>query len=431
MKDWQGPAILIFNNARFKRTDFDALMQIRVGGKQDDDTKIGKHGLGFNSCYHFTDVPSFISGDAIAFLDPQEIFLHKRGIIGTIPKNGICGFREKDQLAPFEGIEGISLRSTFDEYDGTLFRIPLRQKPSGISDNVFTIKQILDLIEKIKTNLSSQFLFLRNIETIEISHISRGEINLRPIWKAFITGLDENIRNERKSVTNGIFQIKIETIDSKTGEKQNDHWIVVTDSQQYPEHFKKYVKLHRLRVSGGIAALIKTSAEDVIFVGRMYSFLSLPDTTRLPVHLNGTWAQSSDRGKLLIEENDLSDLDNQKLKWNRHILLNFLPELYCKLLKEIVRLQRCGEINLESHPISKFWPFPPTTRNYPKYTIEYGCKVLQYILQTEESNFWSINNDSSDENDRVSSLFKLLPREQILQVNQSLRSNWDELGSYH
>src|SRR4051812_27090863 len=71
MKAWQGPAILIFNNAIFKESDFDSLMQMRIGGKQDDFTKIGKHGLGFNSCYHFTDVPSFISGDNIAFLDPH------------------------------------------------------------------------------------------------------------------------------------------------------------------------------------------------------------------------------------------------------------------------------------------------------------------------------------------------------------------------
>src|ERR1043165_9459894 len=106
MKAWQGPAILIFNNAKFKKSDFDSLMQIRVGGKQDDDTKIGKHGLGFNSCYHFTDFPSFISGDSIAFLDPQEKFLPKRndlperGIIGPFPKNGIRGFSERDQFVP-------------------------------------------------------------------------------------------------------------------------------------------------------------------------------------------------------------------------------------------------------------------------------------------------------------------------------------------
>src|SRR5688572_16006560 len=133
MKAWQGPAILIFNNAKFKESDFQSLMQIRVGGKQDDDTKIGKHGLGFNSCYHFTDVPSFISGDFIAFLDPQEKFLPikdgmtQRGIIGPIPKDGIYQYPGKDQLVPFMGIEGIDFQSTFE---GTLFRIPLRNEPS-------------------------------------------------------------------------------------------------------------------------------------------------------------------------------------------------------------------------------------------------------------------------------------------------------------
>src|SRR5205085_2768903 len=116
---WQGPAILIFNNAIFKESDFDSLMQIRVGGKQGDDTKIGKHGLGFNSCYHLTDLPSFISVDHIAFLDPHEEFLpekkgkSQRGIICPFPKEGIRGFPEEDKLAPFEGIKGIDFRSTF------------------------------------------------------------------------------------------------------------------------------------------------------------------------------------------------------------------------------------------------------------------------------------------------------------------------------
>ncbi|RGB22315.1 hypothetical protein C1646_593637, partial [Rhizophagus diaphanus] len=143
MKAWQGPAILIFNNAKFRETDFESLMQIRVGGKQGDDTKIGKHGIGFNSCYHFTDVPSFISGDSFAFLDPQEKYLSQRGIRGPIPNNGIDGFSNKDQLVPFEGIEGINFRSTFE---GTLFRLPLRKESSDISDSIFTTDKVIELL---------------------------------------------------------------------------------------------------------------------------------------------------------------------------------------------------------------------------------------------------------------------------------------------
>jgi len=434
MKDWQGPAILIFNDAKFSDSDFNSLMQIRVGGKQDDDTKIGKHGLGFNSCYHFTDVPSFISGDYIAFLDPQEQFLSERGergIKGSIPKNGIS---RKDHLVPFEGIEGIDFKSTFK---GTLFRIPLRKKSSKISDSVTTTDVVFKLINNIKTNFSSQLLFLRNVEAIKMSYIPKEATKPQtiPLWETAIIGLDRNIRNKRKYVENGvtqIFQIEIETIDYSDGrqiDKQIDYWMIATSSQQNPKDspLERYAKKYRLRVLGGIAALFKSlkydddydeyKYDENNFVGIMYSFLSLPDITHLPVHLNGTWAQSSDRGRLLIEANDQPDLDRQKLNWNRHILLEFLPKLHCKLLKEIVDLR----INLKEHPISKFWPFPPATRSCPKYAIEYGLKVLQQLLQNED-NFWS-----PDDDDRVDSLFKLLPRAQIYNLYSLLRNNWDEL----
>ncbi|RGB25048.1 hypothetical protein C1646_772272 [Rhizophagus diaphanus] len=126
----------MFNNAKFKESDLESLMQIRVGGKQDDDTKIGKHGLGFNSCYHFTDVPSFVSSDKITLLDPQEKYLSKR-IIDTIPQNGT----HKDQLAPFKGIKSIYF------CEGTLFQIPLRKEPSKLSDTIYTTDQILELVK--------------------------------------------------------------------------------------------------------------------------------------------------------------------------------------------------------------------------------------------------------------------------------------------
>jgi hypothetical protein len=440
MKAWQGPAILMYNNAKFKESDFKSLMQIRVGGKQDDDTKIGKHGLGFNSCYHFTDVPSFISGDTIAFLDPQEKFLPPvneeipRGIIGPIPKNGISESSEKDQLVPFEGIEGIDFRSTFE---GTLFRIPLRRQSSDISDSIFTTTQVLKLINDIKSNFSSQFLFLRNVETIEMSHIRGVTVppKINSLWKATVTGLNENMRDQRKRINDGtfqIFQLKIELIDNENY-KQNDHWIIATGAQQNPEdpQLRKYAKQYRLRVLGGIAALLKSSRTEfkINFTGRVYSFFQLPDVTHLPFHLNGTWAQGSDRGKLLMDKDDLPDLDHQKLNWNRYILLDFMPKLYCKFLVETIKLQKCQQIDSKDHPIVMFWPFPPVSRNYPKYAVEYGCKVLQHIIQNEDIS-QLINDDSSNENSRVEILFKFLSREKTLKFRDLLRKSWTELSNY-
>ncbi|CAI2192587.1 9598_t:CDS:2, partial [Funneliformis geosporum] len=590
MKAWQGPAILIFNNAMFKTTDFDSLMQIRVGGKQGDDTKIGKHGLGFNSCYHFTDVPSFISGDSIAFLDPQEKFLPRRhgvtqrGIIGPFPKNGIGGYSEKDQLVPYEGIEGIDFLSTFQ---GTLFRIPLRKQPSDISDSIFTTDQIFELFTSLKSTISSQFLFLRSIETIEISHIPKEKApnQLNPLYKAIITGLTENLRNQRKCVMNNkiqAFQMDIEQIENHKI-VQKDSWIIATGAQPNPEdsQLNKYSERYRLRILGGIASLHKSSKNDnnrndiglganfpyfkmksksdntfnecqsaigleatfasretksckkktksdnifnecqsfvglgaifanheiksckkinksdyiskeyqsIIgfeasfanhekksskqksksdnifnefqsdiglesnfanrekkscqkkslsvnifneyrsdFIGRLYSFLSLPDTTSLPFHLNGTWAQGSDRGRLLMEKDNSPDIDRQKLNWNRHILLDFLPKLYCKLIKKAIELKErengegieSNEYREKIHPISKFWPFP--IQNNSKYVIEFGFKVLEFIIQKEDLFAGSIEN-------RVNSLFELLSSEQIVQLRNFLKIAWAEIAT--
>ncbi|CAG8567480.1 5809_t:CDS:2, partial [Diversispora eburnea] len=323
------------------------------------------------------------------------------------------------------------------------------------------------------------FLFLRNIEEIEVSKVSSisaaTSFQMDSLWKASVNGLDGDIRSKRKHIENGdvqIFQIEIELIDDSDN-VQNDQWIIATGAQPNPDDFElqKYAKQHRLRVLGGVAALLKSkkynkNSDDLFqdlnfpnyphfpriivtnnqeneepnnFKGRLFSTFSLPETTCLPVHLNGTWAQSSDRARLLIEkDNKLPDMDHQKLNWNRHILLEFLPDLHCKLLEEIIKLQNYKKIDFKNC-ISKFWPFPLSTHSHPKYVFSYGCKVLQCMIQSENL-FQLINSDDhfyqhsqkvyfSGENNNIDILFKCLPVDNIENFYQLLRSDWDGIGA--
>ncbi|CAG8581332.1 21448_t:CDS:2 [Gigaspora rosea] len=103
MHNWQGPAVWIYNDAKFEEKDFSSLIKLGVGGKSDDDGKIGRFGLGITTSYHLTDVLSFVSGEQIAFLDPHARFLPIRGNPPKRSRGIKFNFLEKKFRTRFEG----------------------------------------------------------------------------------------------------------------------------------------------------------------------------------------------------------------------------------------------------------------------------------------------------------------------------------------
>ena len=55
------PSLTVFNNKGFSEEDIKGIQKLSVGGKINHQNTIGKFGLGFNSVYHITDAPSFIT----------------------------------------------------------------------------------------------------------------------------------------------------------------------------------------------------------------------------------------------------------------------------------------------------------------------------------------------------------------------------------
>ena len=49
-----GPALMSFNNAPFKKEDWDSIQSLYQSGKAKNPHKVGKFGIGFNSVYHIT-----------------------------------------------------------------------------------------------------------------------------------------------------------------------------------------------------------------------------------------------------------------------------------------------------------------------------------------------------------------------------------------
>jgi sacsin len=71
------PALLAYNDAAFTARDFAAIQRIGDSSKREDSAgaKTGRFGLGFSSVFHLTDVPAFVSGSSIVFLDPMACHL--------------------------------------------------------------------------------------------------------------------------------------------------------------------------------------------------------------------------------------------------------------------------------------------------------------------------------------------------------------------
>ncbi len=51
---FQGPALLAYNDEKFKEGDWKGIQKIQQSGKAKDPLKVGKFGIGFNSVYHIT-----------------------------------------------------------------------------------------------------------------------------------------------------------------------------------------------------------------------------------------------------------------------------------------------------------------------------------------------------------------------------------------
>ena len=73
--------------------------------KREQIGKTGRFGVGFNSVYHLTDVPSFVSGRHVVFFDPHATFLpnvssSNPGKRVDFVKNDVLA-KNFDQFAPF------------------------------------------------------------------------------------------------------------------------------------------------------------------------------------------------------------------------------------------------------------------------------------------------------------------------------------------
>ncbi|XP_073457675.1 sacsin-like [Aquarana catesbeiana] len=351
----QGPALCVYNNKIFESKDIDGIQQLGIGGKEDRLDKTGKFGLGFNSVYHITDCPSFVTGDAtLCIFDPNLMFLESAD--ETSP-GGMFSVNNEFKLT-FMDVYDTFLPSNFNLEEGTLFRLPLRMSntvsESKISDQTSTLGDIRSMCEELKNDADNMILFLNNIRRIRFSEMTtsghlteilsieskiddRDKERLSSFQQKFskLAGNSEDLSDT--SPFQVIYRLKIARNDSSRA----TDWLVAKQVGTKGLDTLKKVSGHLYQAMipyGAVATYLPSSGHlsdrlPTDWKGRAFCTLPFPLETGLPVHVNANFIVDSARRGICIE-----DGDSPKTEWNEFLLSDIIAPLYCCLLKCLCKI---------------------------------------------------------------------------------------------
>jgi len=418
MRDWQGPALWVFNDQVFTESDFENITKVNAGTKEFDTRKIGKFGLGFNSVYHLTDVPSFLSGDSLIIFDPHTKYLGEALESKDVPGIRIKlteNFRElsnfRHQFEVYNGIFGTTFdfdKGHFDSYNGTLFRLPLRQQElaekSEIKKLEYSDNEVKRLLSKVKNSLSDLILFTTNIthvEVLELNNISSNcitDVDLKSLFKVCknsspadsnsgIVGMtNEELTRAKAIAITGIasnYEPKRGNFISQTEMKvwhssrlfSTQQWLTVS-SVGSKASFRYALKNKGHLPCGGVSIPLGSVFQNTKqFDGKLFCFLPLPIKSNFPFHVNAAFSVSKNRQGLLTSSTDNKDY-NKESSWN-DLIGSDLGQSYMELLVQIAM----GPTLLHSEDWVKL-VLPSPTGIHEKFAENMITELLTRLVDT-------------------------------------------------
>eukprot|EP00736_Rhodelphis_marinus_P006485 Rmarinus@m.28251 len=353
LSGFQGPCLLVYNDAIFTEEDFASIQNVGNSRKVDKPHKTGRFGIGFNSVYHVTDVPSFVSGRRLVFFDPHCLYLPQ---ISSSNPGKMIDFSKYDvmkqnpnQFSPYAAF-GCDMKSKFD---GTLFRLPLRTteqaKKSRICHSAFPADTVLKHLREFQTIVSETLLFLKYVSDVSVLVWAEGQRAPDTLFRANIENAAK-FRNERrfleqllstKSLAPRVSKhmtLRIALTSQDNPEPHVQHWRICQTTGAGPalemttsEEVKEYGLT--LVPWGGVATceVLRASNSDAVNKGRGYCFLPLPTKTGVPVHINGYFELSSNR-RDIWHGDDMALAGRVRSDWNEALLADVCTYAYVSLL---------------------------------------------------------------------------------------------------
>ncbi|KAL2560101.1 hypothetical protein AAZV13_20G002600 [Glycine max] len=378
LAQWQGPALLAFNDAVFTEEDFVSISKIGGSTKHGQASKTGRFGVGFNSVYHLTDLPSFVSHKYVVLFDPQGVYLPRVSAANPgkrIDFTGSSAFSfYRDQFSPYCAF-GCDMQSPFS---GTLFRFPLRNADqaakSKLSRQAYSPEDISSMFVQLFEEGVLTLLFLKSVLCIEMYLWDAGEPEPKKIHSCSVSSVTDDTVWHRQSLLrlskslNTIAEVDafpldflIERISGDEAERQTERFYVVqtmasTSSRigSFASTASKEYDIHLLPWAS-VAACISDNFlnNNILRTGQAFCFLPLPVRTGLSVQVNGFFEVSSNRRGIWYGD-DMDRSGKVRSTWNRLLLEDLVAPAFMHMLLGIKELLGPTDIYYSLWPIGSF-----------------------------------------------------------------------------
>ena len=363
LKEWQGPALIVYNNATFSDEDFDNICKVAGETKKEDPFKIGRFGVGFCATYHLTDLPSFISRRYFTVFDSHTTYLGNRvsanapGMRVDLIENKSSLQVYRDQFIPYEGLFNCNIFSleVEGEYPGTLFRFPFRSsltsQKSKICKKIYDKDSVSGLVQALKEQSHKLLLFLKHIKQVSLYELENGS---SPSTAKEIFSVRSRVESE-SSVGRTELMKKFNGNNSETSLTKVDiqvcngakairsTWLVSSAVENCPPDLQCCPEAKGLLPLAEVAVKIDPSIKEQMWIpitdskyGKVFCFLPLPITISLPFHVNGFFSVGKDRRNISVTDDEAFGS-----LWNQALAEGPLVPAFIHLLSSL-----CGKCNL-------------------------------------------------------------------------------------
>ena len=411
MKCWQGPAIYCYNNSTFSDSDFVNITKLAARSKISDTTTIGTFGIGFNTVYHFTDLPSFVSRNLLHIFDPHVKYLE--GLVPCDRPGMSVNFVEacddlkvfNDQFSVYNGVFGCDIFSK-REYGHTLFRLPLRTSnvSSDISQKYYDTQESIQTLQNEFIEIAKNLIiFLQNIESIELYERSALNRDVQLVYRVTkgpkpIRFLSDNETHFNRLLS-GFTQepvTQVECIHLTTQDVSVD----LTASEEvlisYSSGIEQCCSLAReIREQHEISAkplcsvaipthFIDLSNEDFSKIKcYLFCFLPIPCFSGYPMHINGTFQLQQSRRAL----HSTADA-NIRTRWNQTLITEALSIALVNALVYLTKIfSKQYPHTFPQDKLTRYYSFWPDSNQNELLWANYSTSVCMRIIESKSPVF--------------------------------------------